>query len=78
MNARFMVDVLTYNRMHDSGRREHGKGSSKFDTWPLSINREDEISDELAMLLPSTTYGFNLHEKKWGEWLFSNYPCLSR
>lgn len=39
----------------------------KFDTWPTKIGPRDELPVSTVMLLPATTYGFNLHEKKWGK-----------
>ncbi|KAJ3957158.1 hypothetical protein N0V92_006278 [Colletotrichum tropicale] len=34
--------------------------------WPMNLKWEDEITPDMILLLPSTVYGFNLQEKKWG------------
>ncbi|OBR14150.1 AAA family ATPase [Colletotrichum higginsianum IMI 349063] len=65
--ARFMVDTATYQLMHRgslSGAHEDPQ-PYKFDTWPTKIGPRDELPVSTVMLLPATTYGFNLHEKKW-------------
>ncbi|TQN66206.1 ATPase family AAA domain-containing protein 3B [Colletotrichum shisoi] len=65
--ARFMVDTATYQLMHRgslSGAHEDPQ-PYKFDTWPTKIGPRYELPVSTVMLLPATTYGFNLHEKKW-------------
>jgi len=69
VNARFMVDVLTYNKMHLSSRLGFNpdiSGISKYDKWPVNMRRESQLSEEMYMLLPTMISGFNLEEKKWG------------
>ncbi|KAJ0162481.1 hypothetical protein CTA2_4490 [Colletotrichum tanaceti] len=39
--------------------------SYKFGAWPTKVGPRDELPISTIMLLPATTYGFNLHEKKW-------------
>ncbi|GJC95188.1 AAA family ATPase [Colletotrichum higginsianum] len=64
-----MVDTATYQLMHRgslSGAHEDPQ-PYKFDTWPTKIGPRDELPVSTVMLLPATTYGFNLHEKKWAS-----------
>ncbi|KAH6972278.1 hypothetical protein BKA56DRAFT_593925 [Ilyonectria sp. MPI-CAGE-AT-0026] len=67
VDSRFMVDVRTYKKMHpEPGFQGFLQDRpSKFDPWPLTRTQQDDLSKELMMLLPSTTYGFNMREKKW-------------
>ncbi|KAH8886449.1 P-loop containing nucleoside triphosphate hydrolase protein [Thozetella sp. PMI_491] len=66
-NARFMVDVATYQLIHRSSpvvdleRNE----SAKYDRWPMKISRHQELPPKAELLLPTTIHGFNLHDKKW-------------
>lgn len=64
-----MVDVRTYEKMHFNASDHDFRADrpSKFDPWPLKKTQNDDLSKELMMLLPSTTFGFNMREKKWGE-----------
>ncbi|KAI1321371.1 hypothetical protein F5Y16DRAFT_69591 [Xylariaceae sp. FL0255] len=75
-DARFMVDVATYYILHPIADFVARNGPpmiqrpipAKIDDsgpWPLRINREKDISPQVAMLLPPTIFGFNLLEKKW-------------
>jgi hypothetical protein len=89
VNARFMVDMVTYQKMYkqNESTSPEAKGppppgyghqppgyrgpnpdvsSSKFDKWPVTVGKDESLSEEAMMLLPSTTYGFNMFEKKWG------------
>lgn len=62
-----MVDVATYQLMHRLTAKVVGEDEiSKFDVWPSKINRQDELPPKMALLLPATTFGFDLHSKRWG------------
>ncbi|KAH7010301.1 P-loop containing nucleoside triphosphate hydrolase protein [Ilyonectria destructans] len=67
VDSRFMVDVRTYKKMHFEADPQGFLSDRpfKFDPWPLTKTQQDDLSKELMMLLPSTTFGFNMREKKW-------------
>ncbi|KAI2619518.1 hypothetical protein GGS26DRAFT_572533 [Hypomontagnella submonticulosa] len=73
-NARFMVDVATYQLMHRLTAKVVGEDEiSKFDVWPSKINRQDELPPKMALLLPATTFGFDLHSKRWVNLYVENF-----
>jgi hypothetical protein len=68
-NERFMVDMMTYSRMYSSAyrgasrlRQEEAEPS---DEMPSSISNDQELTTNQLLLLPSSTYGYSLREKKW-------------
>ncbi|TKW51648.1 ATPase family AAA domain-containing protein 3 [Colletotrichum tanaceti] len=66
-SPRFVVDTATFQLMHRvplAGVHEDPQ-SYKFGAWPTKVGPRDELPISTIMLLPATTYGFNLHEKKW-------------
>jgi hypothetical protein len=63
-----MVDVATFVKMH--GQRPYVSKADKisaFDDWPVRIERDGELTDNQLLLLPPTTHGYSLREKKWSE-----------
>ncbi|KAM0228529.1 hypothetical protein ACHAP5_011918 [Fusarium lateritium] len=64
VDDRFMIDMSTYQKMHHSYNRG-GEGSFKFDKWPVTIHKQEVLSNQMKMILPPMTYGFNMQEKKW-------------
>ncbi|KAL9942058.1 hypothetical protein ACHAQF_001504 [Verticillium nonalfalfae] len=68
VDARFMVDVSSYQLMHRAGT-SHPRSDwtlSPFDKWPTRIDRSEEnLPPDTIMLLPATIYGFSFQEKKW-------------
>lgn len=63
-----MVDVATYQLMHGNAlMHSRSYEKSKYDQEPLSIDRDEVLSTKNMMLLPPTTFGFSLQEKKWGS-----------
>lgn len=70
-----MVDVRTYKKMHfEASPVSLPIRPTKFDPWPLTRTQQDDLSKELMMLLPSTTFGFNMKEKKWGKLTRHTHP----
>jgi hypothetical protein len=70
VGARFIVDTSTYQKMFQKSYYRtlpKDREPSKFDSRPISINRENDLSKEQLMLLPPMTYGFNLNGKNWGR-----------
>jgi len=68
-----MVDVLTYNKMHLTNYpmfAEDNGDFTRYDKWPFSMRRDSKMSDEMYMLLPAVTNGFDLEKKRWGEFGF--------
>ncbi|KAI0484853.1 hypothetical protein GGR56DRAFT_662775 [Xylariaceae sp. FL0804] len=67
VNARFVVDVATYELMHHGTSRysRDFEEPDKLDPWPAKINRREQLQPKALMLLPAITCGFNLHDKKW-------------
>ncbi|OAA41806.1 ATPase, AAA-type, core [Metarhizium rileyi] len=80
--TRLMVDVPTYFQLHacdsvkvfgddeaftsDPGGSSYE--SSVYDDWPVSIdNSQAQIRREMLMLLPPNTVGYDMHQKKWGQ-----------
>lgn len=63
-----MVDLATHHLMHPTKKPDFSLPivqTNKYG-WPLSIKWEDKIIGETILLLPSTVYGFNFQDKKWG------------
>ncbi|KAI0126176.1 hypothetical protein BJ170DRAFT_462939 [Xylariales sp. AK1849] len=63
---RFMIDMATYSKMH--GMRAFQPSSEEpieFDDMPQSISQDDDVTDTQMLLLPATTHGYSLREKKW-------------
>ncbi|KAG7118897.1 ATPase family AAA domain-containing protein 3B like [Verticillium longisporum] len=68
VDARFMVDVSSYQLMHRAGTSHprYDRDLSPFDKWPTRIDRSEEnLPPSTIMLLPATIYGFSFQEKKW-------------
>ncbi|KAF3353432.1 hypothetical protein VdG1_08099 [Verticillium dahliae VDG1] len=68
IDARFMVDVSSYQLMHRAGTSHprYDWTLSPFDKWPTRIDRSEEnLPPGTIMLLPATIYGFSFQEKKW-------------
>ncbi|KAF5573752.1 AAA family ATPase [Fusarium pseudocircinatum] len=73
VNARFMIDMSTYHKMHRHSSLDmthfsspnDSQQSGKFDTWRVSIDKNETLSTELMMLLPPMIYGFNIVQKRW-------------
>jgi SpoVK/Ycf46/Vps4 family AAA+-type ATPase len=64
-----MVDMMTYCKMFpDYNRillqREDGEVDA-FDEMPHFISNNEELTTNQLLLLPKTTYGYSLREKKW-------------
>jgi hypothetical protein len=63
-----MVDMATFIKMHS--RRMYTSKADKisaFDNWPVLIEQDGELTDNELLLLPPTTHGYSLREKKWSE-----------
>lgn len=75
-DARYMVDIATYNQMHHVDTSE---GRARFN---LSKDRErdlqvlapeymsqdhPELGEDFYMCLPSSISGFNMQKKEWGR-----------
>ncbi|KAF5684324.1 AAA family ATPase [Fusarium circinatum] len=63
-NARFMIDMSTYQKMHLS-RLDSVPIPLRVDRWPVTLHRSSALSREHKMLLPPSAYGFNLEQKNW-------------
>lgn len=42
---------------------------SRFDSDPVTIERDETLTTKNFLLLPSSTFGFSLQDKKWGKHL---------
>ncbi|KAI8630484.1 P-loop containing nucleoside triphosphate hydrolase protein [Xylariaceae sp. FL1651] len=75
-HKRFMIDVATYYLMHQSTSKDNTEISDNtIDTWPRKISRREELPLKAAILLPSSTYGFDLEEKNWVSlWVDQFHP----
>ncbi|KXH59838.1 hypothetical protein CSAL01_08475 [Colletotrichum salicis] len=51
--------------MHGNSMSSSSELPSKYDPWPMKINRREDLPHNAEMLLPATVHGFNLKEKKW-------------
>ncbi|KAG7053113.1 AAA family ATPase [Colletotrichum scovillei] len=65
-SARFMVDAATYEIMYGQNSSS-SSAPSRYDPWPMKINRRESLPQKAEMLLPATLFGFYLKEKKWVE-----------
>jgi hypothetical protein len=76
MDARFMVDYNMFARFHPENGIFHiddlwfsnWKGRS-IDPRPVSLQKDEELSAENALLMPDLLHGFDLVEKEWGKGL---------
>jgi hypothetical protein len=63
-----MVDMATYVKMHPGSAMIPRIGElSDFDGMPERIGQDEDLTEDQLLILPSTTHGFSLREKKWGE-----------
>jgi hypothetical protein len=74
-----MIDVSTYYLMFGSyaGGQSRYSGD-KYDTRPQEISYKEELSSELAILLPWKIFGFSFHSKKWRKSRFPRIPFARR
>ncbi|KAI1333970.1 hypothetical protein F5Y15DRAFT_430214 [Xylariaceae sp. FL0016] len=52
-------------RAWNSGFSNNNLQLSEFDNMPSTIAHDADLTDEQLLLLPSTTHGYSLREKKW-------------
>jgi hypothetical protein len=71
MDARFMIDYHMLRRFHPTNRvfriedwSSNWKGRS-MDPWPITLENDEELSAENALLMPEVIHGFDLVEKDW-------------
>ncbi|KAF2188502.1 hypothetical protein K469DRAFT_566041 [Zopfia rhizophila CBS 207.26] len=77
VNARVMIDTVTYHRMHGRNNQNQNvnlqrdyyddeiQDSDRYDPFPPSVKVDSEMDAESLMLLPSTLKGFEIKDKKW-------------
>lgn len=73
MDARFMIDYDMFRRFHPGNEvflgedwNSNWKGRS-MDPWPITLENDEELSAENALLMPEVIHGFDLVEKEWGK-----------
>ncbi|KAI9738381.1 MAG: hypothetical protein M1834_008884 [Cirrosporium novae-zelandiae] len=59
-DARFMIDIFTYRKMHPSKDRR-----LRNDLGPEAMEFEEPPDEEFLLLLPTDVLGYNMQEKKW-------------
>lgn len=65
-----MVDMKTYEFMHEKDPNLFVEEHSRLDPWPLTISKTTDLSDKDFMLLPNAIFGFKFKAKKWSEHAF--------
>lgn len=67
IEERFMVDMKTYEHMHEKEPDVVIEEHSRLDPWPMTISKTKDLSAKDFMLLPNSIFGFKLKAKKWSE-----------
>lgn len=62
-----MVDMKTFEFMHEKDATVYIEEHPKLDPWPWLISKTTDLSDKNFMLLPDTIFGFKFKAKKWSE-----------
>jgi len=64
MDARYMIDTTTYNKLHGAPlKMQHGR--KELDA--TSVESEKPPQHSFLLLLPTEIRGFSLLTKKWGK-----------
>jgi hypothetical protein len=75
-DARFMVDMQTYKKMHSEvsvkGRKGDDSRHTRDDLGPDAMAQDEPPSKQFPLLLPPNIYGFNMQDKKWMNLLVEN------
>ncbi|KAL9633651.1 MAG: hypothetical protein Q9164_004573 [Protoblastenia rupestris] len=61
---RYMIDPLTYKKLH---KKDSRIGSFRDDLGSARMSAQEPPQDPFILLLPSTINGFNMRNKKWEE-----------
>ncbi|KAF5632038.1 P-loop containing protein [Fusarium sp. NRRL 52700] len=65
-NGRYMVDIETYRRAHSLNTTDNVIAEHIEEHLPLEVTESTSPpAGNFTLLLPPTTYGFGLHDKKW-------------
>lgn len=65
-----MIDMATYSSMHSYSSSIAPSVIEKqpeFEDMSMIIEQDAELTDKQLLLLPPTTSGYSLREKKWSE-----------
>lgn len=72
-NARFMIDIATYKKMHADTKTNQRRLR---DDLGDDVSTADPPSEDFLLLLPHTFLGFNMQEKKWLSLLVENVSSV--
>lgn len=72
-----MIDMNTYNDLHEENAELKNDGESELDEDQM--NADAPPSEEFTLQLPDRVRGFGLHDKKWSKTVFYSldFPSLT-
>lgn len=74
--GRYMIDQMTYNRLHSRGLGrpfdEFKTRNKQTDPWRLSLDFQDEPTEDEFLMMPTEIPGYDLLEKEWINLPISN------